>query len=119
MPTWTLTTSGSAIAKAGTHANSTITASGSTLLGWSNEAEGRIESESGKKWVDNYSALPTGIKGILSDVCSSLIAIKIVAYDPTGYITREADLILNVQDDIASKGMAILRELKGGSLQAP
>lgn len=116
---WTLCTSGAAILKAGTHANSTIIASGSALATWSTEAEGRIEAETRRTWVANYSGLSTGIKGVLGDVCSSLIAMNIVAYDTTGYLTREADTLLNVNDEKFSRGLAILRDFESNTLKTP
>ena len=65
--TFTLCTSGSAIVKAGTHANSTIILSGTAMANYSLEAEGLIESETRIKWVENHATLPTGIKGVLSN----------------------------------------------------
>ena len=116
---WTLCTSGSAILKAGTHANSTIVASGSLLADLSDMAEGRITAETRKTWVSGYSGLNTQIKGALSDVCSSMIALNIIAYDTTGYLTREADTLMNLNDEIVSKGMIILKDFKTTSLQSP
>ena len=115
---WTLCTSGSAILKAGANANSTIIASGS-LSFFSDEAEGRIEAETRRTWVASYSGLGTGIKGVLSDVCSSLIAMNIISYDTTGYLSREADTLLNVNDDRASKGLQTLKDFKSNTLQTP
>jgi len=116
---FTLCTSGSAVMKAGVHANSDATASGSMLASWSDEAEGRIEAETRRTWVDNYAGLSTGIKGVLSDVCSSLIAMNIIAYDTTGYLSREADILLNVNDDKASSGLRILKDFKSNELKTP
>ena len=109
--TWTLTTSGSAVLDAGTNANSTITASGSALLIWSNQAEGKICAEGHYDFVTNYSALDTEIKNALDEVCSALIAKKIVSYDPSGYSSvREAETILDVLDDTITKGMNVLKD---------
>lgn len=116
--TWTLCASGAAIAKAGSHVNSGITTS-SALAVWNLESEGRIESQTRRSWVDNYAGLPAGIKGVLADVCSSLIAMKIISYDTTGYLSREADTLLNVNDEIAAQGMAVLKDFKSNELKAP
>lgn len=107
---WTLCTSGSAIAKAGAHANSTIIASGSVLAVWSDEAEGRVCAECHTDFVTNYADFETQIQNALSDATSSLIASKIVCYDPTGYLAREADLIMNFNDELYSKAMSILKD---------
>jgi len=116
---WTLCTSGAAVYKAGEHVNSTVSGSGVILAKWSDEAEGRIETETRRTWVSSYSTLSDGVKGILSDVCSSLIAMKIISYDTTGYLSREADILMNVNDDIVSKGLSILKDFKSNTLQSP
>jgi len=114
---WTLTTSGSAILAAGAHANSTIIASGSSLLIWSDQAEGRIVAESRRNWVSQYSALPDGIKNVLSSACSRLIGSSIVAYDTTGYLPREADMIMNYNDEIYTKELNILKDFKSNDIR--
>ena len=109
---WTLCTSGSAILKAGINANSDLIASGSQLLILSDNAEGRVEAETRRSWVASYSGLTTPIKNALSDACSSLIATDIIAYDPTGYLAREADILLNVNDEKYTAALRILKEFK-------
>lgn len=117
---WTLCTSGAAVFKAGANASSTATTSGAILAKWSDEAEGRIEAETRRKWVDNYSSLDTGIKNILSDVCTSLIAMNIINYDMSGFTSRqEAGTMLDVNDSRANDGLKILKDFKSNSLQAP
>jgi hypothetical protein len=101
---WTLCTSGAAIAKAGVNANSTIIASGSTLANWSSEAEARISS----LIHTNATTLATPISTALGDICSSMIAMNIIAYDTRGYLSREADTLMNFNDDIITKGLANL-----------
>lgn len=116
---WTLTTSGSAIVKAGTNANSTLIVSGTPLAKMSDEAEGYIENITRRKWVANHSGLDTGIKGVLSDVASSLIGMAIATNDPTGYLAREWDGVMNFNDDRITKGLSRLRDFKSNELKAP
>lgn len=116
---WTLTTSGSAVAMAGTHVNSTIKVSGSALLGFSNQAEGIIEARTKKTWVDNYSSQSNGIKNILSDTASSLIAMDMIAYDNTGYLAREADMLMNKLDERINSNIAVLKDFKTSDLRTP
>lgn len=116
---WTLTTSGAAMQKAGANA-STAALSGAFLTTWSNEAEGRIVSDTRKDYVTNYAAQPTAIKNLLSDICSSLIAKQIITYDMSGYTSRsEAQTMLDVQEDGAVKGLNILRDFKSGEIKTP
>jgi len=107
---WTLCTSGAAISKAGVNANSTICTSGAALEKWSEEAEGRICAECHKDFITDISSLDTGIQYAISDICSSLIALNIIAFDTTGYLTREADILLNLNDDRVTKGLAKLKD---------
>ena len=107
--TWTFCTSGSAIAKAGTHANSTVIMDGTILDAWCDDAEGRICAECHTDFVSASGSYSTQIINALGDIASSLIAMNIISYDTTGYLTREADTLLNVNDDKASKGLQILK----------
>lgn len=99
---WELCTSGAAIAKAGTHANSTIIASGSTLATWYDECEARL---SGLIHTD-CTSLSTPISAACGDIISSMVAQNIVAYDTTGYLSREADTLMNLNDEIITKSLA-------------
>lgn len=117
---WTLTTSGAAVVKAGLNQNSTIGLSGVAMTSWSNQAEGRIEAETRRSWVDNYSLLSTGIQNILDDVCSSMIAKQIITYDMSNFTNKaEAITMLNVHDDIVREGLKILRDFKSNVLKTP
>lgn len=118
---WTFCISGAAIAKAGTHANSTLIAYGdATILdGFSEQAEGRIGAETRRAWSGSYTSLPTEIRGILNDIASSLIAINIIGYDTTGYLSREADTLLNINDGIATSGLKILKDFKSNEIKTP
>lgn len=112
---FTFTLSGAAIAKAGVHAN----VSGALLDRWSDDAEGMIEARTGTNWTTTYASLSTGIKGCLSDVASSAIAMNIISYDTTGYLTREADTLMNRNDDIVNQGIATLSKQENHVLKTP
>jgi len=115
---WTLTTSGAAIFKAGADANTEATISGSMAI-WSDAAEGRIVSETGVDWVGSYTNVNSEVKKLLSDVASSLIAKNIIAYDISGYSrVAEAQTMISMQDDIARDGIRILKELKNNELES-
>jgi hypothetical protein len=116
---WTLTTSGAAVNKAGLNCNSTISVSGTALAKWSDDAEGYVESQTHRTWVANYTGLPAGIKGVLSDIVSSKVAMAIIAYDSTGYLSREADMLMNYNDDIITKGLGVLKDFDSNQLKTP
>ena len=114
--TWTLTASSAAIAKAGVHANSAIIASAATLLKYCTDAEGFVCAECHNDFVAGYSDLNTRIKGIISDIVSSKVAQNIITFDPTGYLTREADLLMNFNDEIISQGFTVLKNKQNQTL---
>ena len=116
---WTFCTSEAAVAKAGVHKNSTASSAAVTMAAWSTEAEGSIEVQTGKSYLDNYSSLPAGVSAALADVCSSKVAMKIIAYDTTGYYAREADALLNVNSDIIQKGLKDLEDFSKIKLKSP
>lgn len=114
---WTLTTSGACIAKAGANANSDVVASSATLAKWSDEAEGKICAECHTDFVTNYSTFGTEIQQALGDIASSLVAMNIISYDLTGYITqREAETLLDINDDRINKGLQTLKDKKNQRL---
>ena len=114
---WTFCTSTDAQVAAGANA-SVISTSGPVLARFSDQAEGSIEQDTNTDWTSNYAALTTSMKNALNDVTASRIAKRIVSYDPTGYLTREADMLMNVNDDIETKGLKTL-EGKSDKLKAP
>jgi len=120
---WQLCTSASAIAKAGTHASVLITNYANaiikaTLDTWSDECEGEIAVETNTDWSGSYVSLDPLIKGCLADTVSSKIAMRMIAYDTTGYLTREADTLMNMHDEIITKGVSALKG-KPNTLKTP
>lgn len=117
---WTLCTSGSAISFAGSGANSTIILSGSTLQDWADKSEGYIVAVTRRDWVDSYSSVDPGVKGILGNVCAAMVAKKIVTYDMSGYSgKREAETILDVLDDEIQRGLTDLKDFKSNEIKSP
>lgn len=117
---WTFCGSGSAVFKAGLNVNSGITASGSPMTNWSNEAEGTICQLTRRDWLTHYSDLSTPIKYALEDICSSMIAKQMISFDMSGYTnTQEAFTMLNIQDDVIRTGIKILEDFKSNTLKEP
>lgn len=115
---YTLLTSGSAIAKAGANASSTAITSATLLLDWANHAEGRIVTETRRDWVTDYSQLSTDLKYALQDAASSLVAKQIICYDMSGYTNLgEATQMLNVQNDTAREALIILKDFKSNTIK--
>jgi len=62
---------------------------------------------------DTFSTLNIDVKQILSDFCSSFVAIEAISYDLSGYTSRiEAEDIINIQRDTMLRAMSILRDQK-------
>jgi hypothetical protein len=109
---WTLHTSGGAIATAGANTNSTITASGSTLALWSNEAESYVSNAARYDVVTNYSRLTTNGKAILQSMCNAYVAQKIINYEAEAIGLTEATLRLNFLQTQIQQGVAQIEEDK-------
>lgn len=107
---WTLTTSGAAIARAGANANSVIVASGAALALFSDESEGRICAETNVDWIAGFANVNTSIKQALSRASAADVAMSIINYDMGGFTSRaEAQTMLSVLDNDYN---AIIKELK-------
>ncbi len=107
---WTLSNSGNAILKAGVNANADIISGVTDIESLSTEAQGWIAARVHSDVVTNFSTFPTEIQNTLSDIHSSRIAMQIVSIDPTGMLTREADMLMNMNDDVVTKGITKLQE---------
>lgn len=111
--TWTLCTSGAAVIKAGANANSNAIISGSLLTSWCDQAESQIDALTRKDWVTNYSSEKTNFKNVLGDLCSDIIAMKIINYDMSGYTSRaEAQTMLDVIRDNIIRNFDVLKDEK-------
>ena len=109
--TWILCTSGAAVLKAGRNANSTITISGAALTAWCDQAEAQINTATRRDWITEVASTKTNFAGILSDLCSDIIAIKIINYDMSGYTSKlEATTMLDVLRDNMIRNLEILKE---------
>lgn len=108
---WTLTTSGACVVKAGNNVNDSIALSGAVLAKWSDDAEATLSVRTKYDWVGNYSKIGANYKNILSDTTSSMVAMNMVSYDMSGYTSkREAETILDVLRDGIVTNIEILKE---------
>ncbi len=106
---WTLCLSASAILKAGKNADADIISGATDIESYSTEAEGFIAAQSHTDVVTNFSSLPAQMQNALANWCSSMIAMDIVSYNSTGYLTREADMLMNKNDEIITKSQTKLK----------
>lgn len=85
-----------------------------TMMTASNlQAESTINVLTRFNFSTAYAGLDSAVKGILSDIASSLVAIEAISYDMSGYTTRtEAEDKINVLRDAALRGLSILRDKK-------
>jgi len=76
-------------------------------------AESVINAVSRYNWSDAYAGLNVDVKGILSDFCSSFVAIEAISYDMSGYTSRvEAEDMVNILRDGLLRNMQIIKEIK-------
>lgn len=110
---FTLTTSGAIIRKAGDGANSTIVASEAALQNWCDQAEAQLNTICRFDWVTNFATIGAEFKNILDDVASDIAAMKVISYDMSGYRSRlEAQILLDVTRDNISRNIEVLKDEK-------
>ena len=91
--------------------NTTLSdAGGAAFDELSESTEGSIQTEIHSELVSAYSTLNDATQKTITDICSSRIALLLIAQDTTGYLAREADMLMNWNDDIQTKGLAKLDE---------
>ena len=111
--TWTLCTSGQAVGKAGKGINLDISTSGAHLADWNDEAEAVICDIARVNVVSNYNSLTSNGKKILQDLCSSMVAQKLVSYDMSGYPSqRTAETILDVLENSIRRNINFIEDDK-------
>ena len=104
---YTLTTSGAIMIKAGKNRSADISGADLSLL--SDWAEAFIFTSTRKDRVTDYTTVNTNAKATLSDVASSYAAKIWIEYDMSGYTSRsEAQTMLDVLDDNIKAGLSIL-----------
>jgi len=106
-----MTTEAEIIQKAGSGKSATFD---TTMMTAANlRAESTVNCMCRYNFSDAYAGLNADIKGLLSDVCSSLVAIEAICYDMSGYDSRTAaEDQINVLRDGALRGLSILRDKK-------
>ncbi len=111
MTAYTFAVSGAAIRKAGVNANSTIVLSGAALDQFFDEAENDLNTITRYDWISNYSGLGTNFKKMLGDVVTDMVAMRIIAYDMSGYSRLlEAQTMLDVLNDRINKNLEVLKQ---------
>lgn len=114
---WTLCTSGSAIAKAGAYCNSNIISYDATykpiLDTWSDEVEGLVCDVARVSLSGSYASLNAAGKQVLGTLTSSWIAQKIINYDMGGFTSLgEATTMLNVLENDIKRCIDLVKDDK-------
>ena len=109
-----MTTSGAVLVKAGANVSAVITAdAGLEIEQFISEAESLINVVTRVNYSDSYSGLNADVKQILNEVSSALAAMSCIMYDMSGYTSRyEAETMLDVLRDSATRGLSLLRGKK-------
>lgn len=97
--------------KAGAHANATLVADATIMGNFCDEAEGYIVCATRRNWVTDYASVTAIVKELLRDVCTSLVAMKCIVYNMSGFPSRRAaETALDLHNDIVYKGIEILKQ---------
>lgn len=108
-----LTTSGACLIKAGANANNLFAISGAFIakLGtFCDQAEADLCLLTRRDWVALSGATTTNFRGILDDVVSDMVAMKVISYDMSGYTSLlEAATMLDVMRDNITRNLGELK----------
>jgi len=111
---WTLCTSGSAIFRASVNANSNMVSYVGNykieLDQWNDEAEAYAVNLARYDVVTNYSNLTSAGVAVFSQLTSSMIAQKIINYDPDAIGRSTATLILNILENDINNAKSIITD---------
>jgi hypothetical protein len=110
---YTLTTSGSAIFKAGDGASTASKTSGSLIMDFVDKAESQFCMLTKYDWITNYSSVPANYKPAISDAVSDLAGIKLITYDMDGYISANAQTLLDALKNNSDRIIEFLKDEKG------
>ena len=106
---FTLVTSYSIIRSAGANVSATAIASGQLIADISDTAESQVCEACDYDFITNYSSLATNIKPVIAKACANIGAMDLIAYDPTGYLNSENQLILDVLNNSYEKIIGSLK----------
>lgn len=111
---WTLCTSGAAMAKSGlTEATVTASTSGALLADWSDEAESILSNITRTDLPTEWSNLNATAKVILTNLCSNHIGQKIAMYNRNEYSgQREFETILDIIENDLGRGFKLIEDDK-------
>jgi len=76
-------------------------------------AESIINCVCKNNFSDSFATDNIDVKQILSDFCSSFVAIEAISYDMSGYTSRiEAEDMINILRDSSLRSLSLLRDKK-------
>jgi len=110
MTSFNLCSSGQIIQKAGAKASASAIASNAILSSFCDQAEATFCTKTRYDWVANKTSVGTNFLQCIADAVSDLAALKVVAYDMSGYTTkREAETLLDFLTNNSDRIIADLR----------
>lgn len=106
---YTLVTSEQIIRKAGANASSVAIASTLLLADYADQAEAQVCEAVDFDLITNYGSVVTTLKPVIAKAVACLGAMDVIAYDPTGYLNSENQLILDELNNSYEKIIASLK----------
>lgn len=100
---FTLVTSYAIIRSAGAHVSATAIASGQLIADISDKAESQFCEAIDYDLITNYATIADNLKPVIAKAVACVGAMDLIAYDPTGYLSNENQLILDVLNNSYEK----------------
>ena len=105
----TLVTSYAIHKAAGVHVNSSLAASSAFMDDCIEKAESQVCEAVDYDLITNYASVAANIKPVIAKACASVAAMDLISYDPTGYLSSENQLILDVLNNNFEKIIGSLK----------
>jgi len=106
-----LTTSGACFSKAGANCSSTLQGNPTIYTKYYDQAQANLNAITRRDWLTLSGSTLTNFKGILDDVISDMVAMKIINYDMSGYTSSyEAMTMLDFLKDNIATNLACLKD---------
>ena len=100
---WTMVSSFAIVRAAGKHVNQDIVHSAAFLEDVEDKAVGQLCEALDFDLSGQYATIPLRLRPAIAKAVASIAAMELIAYDPTGYLSSENQLILDVMNNNIEK----------------
>ena len=106
---FTIVSSFAIVRSAGTHVNAAASGSSAIIEDIADKAESQVCEACDYDFISNYASVEANLKPVIAKAVASLGAMDLIAYDPTGYLNSENQLIMDTLNNNYEKIIGSLK----------